>query len=175
MMKARITLVAAMLLIAVAASPLMAAQDEAKKQDGKVPQAKTPSSKFIRNFTNRGVTLTDDQKEKIEKIAAGHKGSLDGAKVGFTDEQRKARAEVYKKAKADGKKGKDLQAATDAVAKLTDDQKAAVKKARLAEEKHRAAALAVLTDEQRATLKGKKKPKNNDKKIEKENEAKKPA
>lgn len=73
------------------------------------------------------ITLTDEQKTKLEAIKKEH-----GPKVSeltkkidesLTDEQKKARKEAGDKAKADGKKGKDLQAAVDEALKLTDDQK----------------------------------------------------
>ena len=73
------------------------------------------------------ITLTDDQKAKVEAIKKEH-----GPKVAeltkkidesLTDEQKKARKEAGDKARADGKKGKDLQSTVDEALKLTDDQK----------------------------------------------------
>lgn len=75
------------------------------------------------------ITLTDDQKTKLEAIKTEH-----GAKLSeltkklddtLTDDQKKARKEAGDKARADGKKGKDRQAAVDEALKLTDDQKKA--------------------------------------------------
>ena len=173
-MKSRVIRVVALLLVAAVASPLMAAPNKDKKKKGKA--AKCPSSKIV-----KGVKLTDEQKEKIKKITAEHKGALKGTKVGFTAEQRKARAEAIKKAKAEGKKGKDLKAAADAAAKLTDEQKAAAKKAASSAKEYRVAILAVLTAEQKASLKrakkpkGEKKPKDGAKKQKKDKKAKKAA
>ena len=187
-MRARMSRVAAMLLIAAVASPLMAAPEKAKKEK-KAPKATCPSAKIVKN-----VKLTDAQKAEIKKITAKHKGALKVTKVGFTAEQRKARAEAVKKAKADGKKGKDLKAAADAAAKITDEQKKAAKeaskKAGAARKEYRVAILAVLTDKQKASLKGarkpkgektekkpkaEKKPKDGAKKVKKEKKEKKPA
>lgn len=73
------------------------------------------------------ITLTEDQKTKLEAIKKEH-----GPKVSeltkkldesLTDEQKKARKEAADKARADGKKGKDLQATVEEALKLTDDQK----------------------------------------------------
>ena len=173
-MRARITQVAAMLLIAVVASPLMAAPD--KKKDKKGHKAHDPSAKILKN-----VQLTDAQKEQIKKITAEHQGAIKGAKVGLTADQKKARAEAIKKAKAEGKKGKELKAAADAAAALSDEQKEALKKVGAAMKAYRVAILAVLTDEQKASLKGRKKPKGDKKpkdgakKPKKEKEPKKAA
>jgi hypothetical protein len=73
------------------------------------------------------ITLTDEQKTKLEEIKKEHGPKLAELtkKIDdtLTDDQKKARKEAGDKARADGKKGKDLQAAVDAAVALTDDQK----------------------------------------------------
>ena len=75
------------------------------------------------------ITLTDDQKTKLEAIKKEHGPKLSELTKkmdeSLTDEQKKARKAAGDKARADGKKGKDLQAAVDEALKLTDDQKKA--------------------------------------------------
>ena len=73
------------------------------------------------------ITLTDDQKTKLEAIKKEHGPKLSELTKkldeSLTDEQKKARKAAGDKARADGKKGKDLQAAGEEALKLTDDQK----------------------------------------------------
>ncbi|MEK6258490.1 MAG: hypothetical protein AABP62_07700 [Planctomycetota bacterium] len=73
------------------------------------------------------ITLTDEQKTKLEALKKEHSPKLaELAKKldeGITDEQKKARREAMTKARADGKKGKDLQAEVDKALNLTDEQK----------------------------------------------------
>lgn len=99
------------------------AADEAKPKGKKNPAAAGQQVFAI----PKEITLTDDQKTKLEAIKKEH-----GAKLSeltkkldesLTDEQKKARKEAGEKARADGKKGKDLQSAVDEALKLTDDQK----------------------------------------------------
>ena len=73
------------------------------------------------------ITLTDDQKTKLEALKKEHSPKLaelaQKLDEGLTDDQKKARKEAGDKARADGKKGKELQAAVDAALNLTDEQK----------------------------------------------------
>ena len=75
------------------------------------------------------ITLTDDQKSKLEEIKKEHGPKLAELTKKMDDtltvDQKKARKEAGDKARADGKKGKELQSAVDAVVNLTDDQKQA--------------------------------------------------
>ena len=75
------------------------------------------------------ITLTDDQKSKLEEIKKEHGPKLAELTKKMDDtltaDQKKARKEAGDKARADGKKGKDLQSAVDAAVNLTDDQKQA--------------------------------------------------
>jgi Spy/CpxP family protein refolding chaperone len=100
------------------------AADQAKEGKGKKKGAAAGQQVFE---IPKEITLTDDQKAKLEAIKKEH-----GPKVSeltrkmdesLTDEQKKARKEAAEKAKADGKKRKDLQAEVNAAMKLTDEQK----------------------------------------------------
>ena len=136
-------------------SPAVAADKKKKKAPTAV---KVPKS----------IELTADQKTKLEalnkefgpKLAECRKKS---ASI-ITADQKKAKADAMKKAKADGKKGKELRDAVNAAFAITADQKAQqaeCKKATSALNKEiRTQFAALLTDEQKAKLKGGKKKKN---------------
>lgn len=75
------------------------------------------------------ITLTAEQQTKLDAIKkeegpklAELAAKLDGI---LTDEQKATRKEAAAKAKADGKKGKEANAAVEEALKLTDDQKKA--------------------------------------------------
>ncbi|HEX5035431.1 MAG TPA: hypothetical protein VFW62_13205, partial [bacterium] len=76
-----------------------------------------------------GLDLGADQKEKIDKIIAEQgpkvKAAADKVNSSLTAEQRKARNEAQKAAKAAGKKGKEAQDDALAAMKLTDQEKKA--------------------------------------------------
>ena len=112
--------------------------------------------------------LTAEQKEKVAAIKKEHEPKVVAAakKVNdsLTPEQRRARQEAQKAAKAAGKKGKEAQADALAAMKLTDEQKktydAAQKELDDANAALRSALASVLTDEQKSAVglgKGKKK------------------
>ena len=116
----------------------------------------------------KGIELTADQKTKVDDLNKefGPKLSECRKKAAsiITADQKKARAEATKKAKADGKKGKELRAAANAAFAITAGQKkqqVEVGKAMKALNKEiRTKFAALLTDEQKAKLKGDKKKKN---------------
>lgn len=111
------------------------------------------------------IKLTDDQQKKLDELKKEYASKIEDVQKKLaaimTPERVKAREEAEKQAKADGKKGKELQAAVQAALKLTDEEKTQMKEIQTA----RAALakeigpkkLAVLTDEQREQLKPKKK------------------
>ena len=116
----------------------------------------------------KSIELTADQKTKVEALNKefGPKLAECKAKAAsiITADQKKARAEALKKAKADGKNKKEANAAANAALALTADQKtqqAECKKAMGALQKQiRTQFAALLTDEQKAKIKGGKKKKN---------------
>jgi Spy/CpxP family protein refolding chaperone len=75
--------------------------------------------------------LTDDQVTKLKAIKTEYAPKfqeLATARDGIlTDDQKKARAEAMKEAKAAGKKGRELFEAVQAAVKLTDEQKTKMK------------------------------------------------
>ena len=154
-MKKTITILTACFLAIAFVAPAVAADKKKKKAPTAV---KVPKS----------IELTADQKTELDalnkefgpKLAECRKKA---ASI-ITADQKKARAEATKKAKADGKKGKELRAAGNAAFAITADQKAQqaeCKKATSALNKEiRTQFAALLTDEQKAKLKGGKKKKN---------------
>ena len=154
-MKKTITILSACFLAVAFVAPAVAADKKKKKAPIAV---KVP----------KGIELTADQKTKLDalnkefgpKLAECRKKA---ASI-ITADQKKARAEATKKAKADGKKGKELRAAVNAALAITADQKtkqAETKKAMAALNKQiKTQFAALLTDEQKAKLKGGKKKKN---------------
>ena len=154
-MKKIITILTACVLTASFAAPAGAADKKKKKAPTAV---KVP----------KGIELTADQKTKVDalnkefgpKLAECRKKA---ASI-ITADQKKARAAATKKAKADGKKGKELRTAANAAFAITADQKAQqaeCKKAMGALQKQiRTQFAALLTDEQKAKIKAGKKKKN---------------
>ena len=153
-MKKTITILSACFLAVAFVAPAVAA-DKKKKTPVAV---KVPKS----------IELSADQKAKVDalnkefgpKLAECRKKA---ASI-ITADQKKARAEAMKKAKADGKKGKELRAVVNAAVAITADQKAQqseCKKAMGALNKEiRTQFAALLTDEQKAKIKGGKKKNN---------------
>ncbi|MFO0821007.1 MAG: hypothetical protein U1A77_23880 [Pirellulales bacterium] len=146
-----LAVVALALLISVPA----VAQEKKKKGKGgnQTPQAVAAIQKQL-----EGLDLSDEQKGKIKEVVASYSGKLTEAqkKVGglMTAEQRAKAKEATDKAKADGKKGKELRDAVEAAVGLSGDDKAKMQAAQkevndLAGEFRKAVA-EVLTDEQKA-------------------------
>ena len=154
-MKKIITILTACVLTVSFATPAVAA-DKKKKKVPKV--VRVPNT----------IELTADQKTKVEALNKEFGPKLVECRKKqasiITADQKKARAEATKKAKADGKKGKELRAAVNAAVAITADQKtqqAECKKAMGALNKEiRTQFAALLTDEQKAKIKAGKKKKN---------------
>ena len=154
-MKKTITILTVCFLTVAFVAPTVAADKKKKKVPNVVRVPKT-------------IELTADQKTKIEALNKEFGPKLAECKKKansiITADQKKARAEATKKAKADGKKGKELRAAGNAAFAITADQKAQqaeCKKAMGALNKEiRTKFAALLTDEQKAKIKGGKKKKN---------------
>ena len=157
MRTARIVLILAVAVLI--ASPLWAAPREKKAK--KAPPC--PADQRITRMLE-GVTVTDDQKAKLDALKKefGPK-MVEARKKGdvLTPEQKKERAAAEKKAKEEGKKGKELYAAVAEAIKATDEQKA--KMAEAAKEGYALGreldkkVLEILTDEQAAAVKAKMK------------------
>ena len=140
-------------LAVVLAMPAMAADEKKKK---KKKGRKAPAAVKV----PKGIVLTAAQKTQVAAINKEFAPQLleisKKARGIITAEQRKARSEAAKKAKADGKKGKEARAAVNAAAEITAEQKKAlgeVNKARQAITKAARAKFAeILTAEQKAKL-----------------------
>jgi len=154
-MKKIITILTACVLTVSFAAPAIAADKKKKKVPNVVRVPK-------------GIELTTDQKTKVEALNKefGPKLAECKAKVNsiITADQKKARAEALKKAKADGKNKKEANAAANAALAITADQKAKQAETKKAmgtlNKEIRVKFAALLTDEQKAKLKGGKKKKN---------------
>jgi len=154
-MKKIITILTACVLMASFVAPAVAADKKKKKAPTAVRVPKT-------------VELTADQKTKLDALNKEFGPKLAELRKKqasiITADQKKARAEANKKAKADGKKGKELRDVVNAAFAITADQKAQqaeTKKAMGALQKEiRTQFAALLTDEQKAKLKAGKKKKN---------------
>ena len=154
-MKKIITILTACVLTVSFVAPAVAADKKKKKVPNVVRVPKT-------------IELTADQKTKLDALNKEFGPKLAECRKKqasiITADQKKARAAATKKAKADGKKGKELRAAGNAAFAITADQKAQqaeCKKAMGALNKEiRTKFAALLTDEQKAKLKGGKKKKN---------------
>jgi Spy/CpxP family protein refolding chaperone len=157
MRAARVVLILAVALL-VASSALAGPKKGEQKQPKNPP--KCPAADRIEKML-AGITLTDEQKAKLEEIKKeyGPKFVEAAEKMGsvFTDEQKKARAEAAKTAKAAGKKGKEIQEAIASATKLGDEQKTKldeVKKQQGSLEKEfRNKVISVLTPEQKDQMK----------------------
>ena len=132
----------------------------AEKRKGKA--AKKPPAPAIEALRMiEKLDLTADQKAKIEEIRkeCGPKVAEAQKKLDeiLTAEQRRARAEAAKEAKAAGKKGKEAQQAVDEAMKLTDEQKDKMAEARKAmaalQKEIRGKVMDLLTAEQKENLK----------------------
>jgi hypothetical protein len=114
--------------LAVCLAGLTLAEDKKpveKKDDKKVVN----TAPF--NFPKQ-ITLSDEQQKKLDELKAEYQPKLTELTkkvdaITATPERKKARQEAEKKAKEDGKKGKELQAAINDANKYTDDEKKDIK------------------------------------------------
>jgi len=128
-------------LAAVIALPLSAEDKKEKKsKKGGNPLAQTVA-KVKEAGADEGTV------EKVEALAKEYGPKLLEAREGLGDAAKKI-AEARKAASAEGKKGKDLQAAVEAAVQLTDEQKAAQAEMKEIQTKFNAAVAALLTPEQ---------------------------
>jgi ABC-type Na+ efflux pump permease subunit len=162
-------LVTACVLLGFAALVMTSfAADEAKKKEKKKAGGFDPTAALVKKAADEG--LPEDAIAKIKTVAAEHAPKLRAAQAKvdalLTPEQKKARGEAMKAARAAGKKRKELQADIAAALNLSDDQQekiaAAQKESRAAITSFRQAVAAQLTPEQQTKLglvRGKKKGK----------------
>jgi len=138
-----------------------AVRAEEKKEDKK-------PAPFANVFTfPKTITLTDDQQKKLDDLKKEYTPKLEELKkatdVIMTPERVKAQKEAIDKAKADGKKGKELTEAGQAALKLTEDETKKLADTKAAQNKLNAEISKkktdLLTEEQRKALQPK--PKDN--------------
>jgi Spy/CpxP family protein refolding chaperone len=100
------------------------------------------------------VGLTEEQTAKITELGKVTATQLDEIRksAGITPELNKKFMEARKSLRASGKKGKELIAAINEEAGLTEDQAAAMKKINQAQMEFQQKAVALLTDEQKEKL-----------------------
>src|SRR5687768_7354780 len=139
------------------------AQEKKNKKRG----GNDPTAGVVKKAMDEG--LPEDAIAKIKAAAAEHGPKIRDAQAKvdsiLTDDQKKARNEAKKAAKAAGKKGKEAKADEDAALKLTPDQQKQMTEAEAKRDEalaaFRKAAGDQLTDEQKAKIglggKGKKK------------------
>jgi Spy/CpxP family protein refolding chaperone len=135
-------------LAVLIASPLFAGE----KKEGKGPKKFDPAEGILKRLEKAG--LTEDQVAKIKELAAASADKIAAAraKAPLTPEQKKAGEEARKKAKDEGKPGKEIQAAVDAAMNLTEDQKAAQKELQEIQSGLNKEAMSLLTPEQKEKL-----------------------
>ena len=105
----------------------------------------------------KGLNLTDDQKAKVKDLRKEYGPKFKAAADSIlTADQKKAREDAVKAAKAEGKKGPEVGKAAMQAVKLTEDQKAKMKEVMkpLHKEVHEKL-MAILTSEQKEQLKQK--------------------
>jgi hypothetical protein len=138
------------LAAALVISPVFAEDAPAKK--GKKGEKAKPASAFMMEKLN-AIELTDDQKAKLAEVAAEFDASMKSLRdEGLTQELSKKKAEAMKKAREEGKKGKELETEVMASLDVTEEQQALLKKAAEAQAKFQKGMATMLTEEQIATL-----------------------
>lgn len=151
----------------------LAAADDAKAGGKKGKAAAEPAAMYKLPET---VVLTEEQTAKLAEIKKEYTpkfrelGKKNNAVL--SKEEQKARREAGQKAEAEGKKGKERQAAVDAAVTLTDEQKKQMAEVKAETTKLRSEmetkVVALLTDEQKAQVEAaKKKPGKKNKKAAK--------
>lgn len=131
-----------LLALAVVIAAPMTAQEKKKKKGEKGGNPLAATVKKVKDAGADEATVG-----KVEVLAKEYGPKLTEARKGLGTAQKEM-ADARKAAAADGKKGRDLQAAVDAAVKLTDEQKAALKESQEIQQKFNAAVAALLTPEQ---------------------------
>ncbi len=132
-------------------SPAFGEDEAAAKPKGKNAKGKTASAGMVEKLM--AVELTDEQKSKVTELAAELDATMATLKEGgLTAELQKKKMEAMKKAREEGKKGKDLEAEVMASLNLTAEQQELLKKAAEAQGKFQKGVAGLLTEEQMAKL-----------------------
>lgn len=145
------------MLVIVALLASVSQAQEAKKEKGK---GRKQNIKALFQ-PPKGVELTAEQQTKVAELAKQFESRVVEAqkKAALTKDQRTARKAALEKAKADGQKGKQANAAADAAISLTEEQKQGQQEMKSLKKEIQIAILGVLTDEQKAAAQAGKKKK----------------
>ncbi|NND99832.1 MAG: hypothetical protein HKN47_21130 [Pirellulaceae bacterium] len=145
---------AVLALAAMLAVPAMAADDEKAKKKGArgARGAATPAAALIKQLEPVG--LTEEQVAKIKEMGKASAASMKQIRedAGITGELMKKRSEAQKSLRDSGKKGKDLAAAVNEKAGITEAHAAAFQKLNEVRMKFNREVLAMLTDDQKANV-----------------------
>jgi hypothetical protein len=148
-----IKVLGAALLAAVMTVSVQGADEVAGKKEGKgAGQDQNVAAQLVKQLQD--VNLTEEQTAKIKELgkamAAKMKTLRDDA--GITAELMKKRTDAQKALKDSGQKGKELAAAIDKEAGLSEAQAAAMAKIAALRQQFQREAIGLLTDEQKAKL-----------------------
>lgn len=135
-------------LVLLLASPLFAEEGKPKKE--KAAKAKGPAAGMLSKLES--LDLSAEQKSKLETAAKELNGTMATLRKDGIADLSKQKAEAVKKAREEGKKGKDLEAAAVASLNLSSDQQALLKKAAEAQTKFQKVVAETLTADQIAAL-----------------------
>ncbi len=140
------------ILSAVMVAPVMADDDVKEKKKGKKDQERGMATQLIKRLED--VKLTEDQVAKIKEIgkAADEKAKEISDNSGLTAELVKKHAAAQKSLKDSGLKRKELVAAVNEKAGLSEDQATAMKAVNAIRMKMQKDVIALLTDEQKGAL-----------------------
>lgn len=135
-------------LVLLLASPLFA--EEGKPKKDKAAKGKGPAAGMLNKL--KSLELSADQKSKLETAAQELNDTMATLRKDGIADLSKRKGEAMKKAREEGKKGKDLEAAVAASLNLSDDQQALLKKASEAQAKFQKVVAETLTADQIAAL-----------------------
>jgi hypothetical protein len=130
------------------ASPLFA--EDAKPKKEKPVKGRGVAAGMLNKLD--ALELSADQKSKVEAAAKELNSTMMTLRKEGIADLTKQKAEAMKKAREEGKKGKDLEATVMASLNLSDDQQALLKKAAEAQTKFQKVVAETLTAEQLTAL-----------------------
>lgn len=152
-----ISVLLTLVLSLVVVANLSAGEGKKKGKD----KCKADATSVVPAEMLKGLTLTDEQKTKIEALKTEYAPKVKDAMKKMDDvltaDQKKARDEVLKADKAAGKKGPEVRKDVEAALKLTDEQKtkkeAAKNEMKTLQKDVRGKVIALLTPEQQEQVK----------------------
>ncbi|TWU47291.1 hypothetical protein Poly51_50900 [Rubripirellula tenax] len=141
-----------MILAAVLVVPASADEADGAKKKGKGARGASASGQILKQLES--VSLTDEQTTKIKELGKAADAAMKTIREesGLTAELMKKRADAQKELKDSGKKGKEMAAAVNEAAGLSEAQSAAFGKLNDARMKFQKEVVGLLTDDQKASL-----------------------